>query len=231
MLMTKLLLFGMLLVITSQAMATAVSPYTYDVSGQLSIVGNDGCTPSPCRETLDFSFGFAWVLPNEDGIYTADFLPGTAQIVGFGPLGENWTIVEGPFNSPYYIPLFDQSGNEIDLDMPNATLTTTPWIAPSFYAAELYGCQTANCVTDFVPSYLLGDPPSVSSSVTDIFLGGVVSYTTMPSGAVIAQSPVITPMVQPVPLVAVPEASTWLYLIVAVIGVFIARYLVMRSLK
>jgi hypothetical protein len=57
--------------------------------------------------------------------------------------------------------------------MPNATFTETPWIGPTFYAAELYSCQTAICVDAFVPpQYNTGPGPYYG-----IFLGGTVQYT------------------------------------------------------
>jgi hypothetical protein len=154
--------------------ATSFNPYTYNVEGQLSIFGNDVCTPSPCTETLDFSFHFQWVESGAGGIFQIYIPPGTATITASGPLGDQWRTVQGLFYSPYYFPMADQYGNEIDLDMPNLTFSETPWIGPTFFGAELYACQTAACVDAFVdPIYSDRQPPYYG-----IYLGGTVQYTT-----------------------------------------------------
>jgi hypothetical protein len=53
-------LMGMVGLTAVPAGAVSLNPYTYNVDGQLSIFGNDVCTPSPCTETLTFSFRFEW---------------------------------------------------------------------------------------------------------------------------------------------------------------------------
>jgi hypothetical protein len=178
------------------AQATSIGPYTYDIDGQLSIVGNDVCSPSPCTETVHFAFRFQWVETGVTGLFQVNVLPGFTEILATGPLGDSWRTVEGLFYSEYYFPMLDTSGNEIDLDMPNLTFTETPWIGPTFYAAELYACRTQICVTDFVrPDSGLGDSPPL----TAIFLGGPLQYTAT--------------------AVPVPELSTLFFLLAALLGV------------
>jgi hypothetical protein len=78
-----------------------------------------------------------------------------------GPLNGPFQIHEGPFSS--YFQVLDSSGDEIDVYGANSVLTETPWIGPTFLGAELYSCQTATCVIDFVspdvnPAHLTTPP-------------------------------------------------------------------------
>jgi hypothetical protein len=68
----SLALMGMVGLPALPAGTVSLNPYTYTVEGQLSMLGNDVCTPSPCMETLNFSFLFQWVhnsIPGLDQFY------------------------------------------------------------------------------------------------------------------------------------------------------------------
>jgi hypothetical protein len=175
---------------------SVIGPYTYDVAGTASIVGNPVCAGTPCVETVNFAFRFQWVETGETGLFQVNIIPGFTTITGSGPMGESaWRTVEGLFYSPYYFPMGNSSG-ELDLDMPNATFTETPWIGPTFIGSELYSCFTQACADAFVGSSQnpdgTGTPPFYG-----IFLGGTVQST-----ATALSDPVGQPIPEP--------ASLWL---------------------
>jgi hypothetical protein len=81
-------LMGMVGLTAVPAGAVSLNPYTYNVDGQLSIFGNDVCTPSPCTETLTFSFRFEWVSIGTPTIpiYLGVVVPGSSSVTSSGPL-------------------------------------------------------------------------------------------------------------------------------------------------
>jgi hypothetical protein len=81
-------------------------------------------------------------------LYLGVVVPGSSSVTSSGPLSP-FGMYEGNLgNFPFYLP-FGNTGDEIDLGV--NLYTVTPWVAPSFGGASLYGCRTTSCITDFVP--------------------------------------------------------------------------------
>jgi hypothetical protein len=141
---------GMVGLTAVPAGAVSLNTYTYNVDGQLSIFENDVCTPSPCTETLTFSFRFAWIGdPTPPLFYLGEIVLGSATVTSFGPLSP-FEMFEGPLtNFVFYLP-FGNTGDEIDV-VTSPIVTDTPWIAPIFSSPNLYACGTPSCFTDFSP--------------------------------------------------------------------------------
>ena len=143
----KLLLF--LLIFAVPAMADSI----YDVTGALTIVGNDVCGGVPCVETLAFSFQVTYYPVFEYGSqYYAATLADT-RITSFGPL--TFTYLAWPFaGSGTYMAFGNAAGDEIDIFPTFAAITGGPF---GLYAgAQLYSCGTdfapdSVCVRDFSP--------------------------------------------------------------------------------
>jgi len=151
-----------LLICAVPAMADSV----YDVSGVVTIVGNNACGGPPCVETLAFSFQVDYQPLFGGQVYIAHVLPGST-INSFGPLG--------PFNSLFspedYFAFFNSAGDEIDINGPfrDGELPTVP--VPNLIDADLYGCRTNTCLVDF------GFPGFTQLPALGIFRGGSLQYT------------------------------------------------------
>jgi hypothetical protein len=127
----------------------------YQVTGALTIVGNDVCNGVPCVETLAFSFDVTWV-PIPGGGYNPVILP-NPKVTSFGPLG-SFSLPTGSIYENDYIPITDgQRGpdnylsDEIDIYPLNAPVASSPQPLQLAGSAALYACGTAVCSADFVP--------------------------------------------------------------------------------
>jgi hypothetical protein len=126
----------------------------YQVTGALTIVGNDVCNGVPCVETLAFSFDVAWVPVPDEG-YNPVILP-NPKVTSFGPLG-SFFLPTGSIGvgTGDYIPITDgQRGpdnfyDEIDIYALNAPIASSPQPL-QLEGATLYSCGTAICSADFV---------------------------------------------------------------------------------
>ena len=157
MVLFALAVFGMVCIADKPVLADSiVSPYA--VTGTMTFTGNKVCGISPCTETINFAFDLGFTLNN--GLYDATVIPGSMSVSSFGALGSSFgssggiagisTSCGGEDNN--YMGFLDSSGDEIDLHE-CGNLESTP-VVPSFTAPQLYGCQTATCENDFVPSSL-----------------------------------------------------------------------------
>jgi len=54
-----LAVFGMVCIADEPSEADSLNPL-FDVSGTMAITGNNVCTPSPCTETINFSFQYGY---------------------------------------------------------------------------------------------------------------------------------------------------------------------------
>lgn len=173
-----LAVLGMLCLANTPLQADPINSL-YDVTGTMTITGNNVCTPSPCRETIDFSFLYGYNYNSAFGVYDAYVVPSSISVSSFGALGSSFGY-SGQIGNPQpgcdthavigepadanYMP-FLAGGTEIDLDA-CGNLQTTP-VAPSFFVSELYSCGNATCESDFVPPSRMGVNPG-------IFLPGTV---------------------------------------------------------
>jgi hypothetical protein len=146
----------------------------YDVSGTMTINGNNVCTPSPCSETVQFSFEYGYTYDSSGNLYDGYALPGTINVNSFGALGSSFATNGLILNPGSVGPTcgatrdnnymeFKNSTDEIDLYF--CALSELSPIAPSFAGTDLYGCGSVTCGTDFVP---WGTPFS------GLFLGGTL---------------------------------------------------------
>ena len=100
----SLALMGMVGLTSVPAEAVSLNPYTYNVDGQLSIFGNDVCTPSPCTETLTFSFRFEWAPFAPPFTYLGDVVPGSSSVTSSGPLSP-FVLGEGQLSAKVFCNL------------------------------------------------------------------------------------------------------------------------------
>jgi len=179
-----MLVASMLCLLAVPAMADGV----FDVTGSLTISGNDVCGGAACVETLDFSFEVTWVQ-FAPGQFNPEILPGTTASSS-GPLGSFAPAGPGSIANNF-IQFFNTQGDEIDISVLNAPVASAPQalqLANGFGGGYIYGCQTAVCVADFAPPGFV--PPAFG-----LFTLGTVQYTET----------------------AVPEASTILYLLIGLV--------------
>jgi hypothetical protein len=137
-------------------------PPAYNVSGALLLVGNNVCAGLPCTETIAFSFDLGYQLKPDLNLYE----PYVVHLVDTwsGALGSFTQSTPGlhflsdPIIPPgsgggcfgadsNFIGLFNPSGDEIDIHLCQGFVSSP--VAPSINNADLYGCRTAVCVTDF----------------------------------------------------------------------------------
>ena len=69
--------------------ADPINPF-YDVTGTMTITGNNVCTPSPCRKTIDFSFLYGYNYNSAFGVYDAYVVPSSISVSSFGALGSSF---------------------------------------------------------------------------------------------------------------------------------------------
>lgn len=157
-----LLVLGVLFVCAVPAMADSI----FNVTGTLTIAGNNVCGGGPCVETLGFSFDVTWdeFAP---GQFNPVILPGT-EVTSSGPLG-SFALAAGSVGNTF-IQFFDNggpiSGDEIDIDALNAPIAGAPEPL-QLVDGYLFGCQTATCITDFVPPDF-PHPPGQAFGIFDI---------------------------------------------------------------
>ena len=151
----------------------------YDVNGTMILTGNNVCTPSPCTETIQFSFQFGYQFTTLGGnFYSGYAIPGTISVTSSGNLGASFLtngVVFSPTVGPNpgcsggdanFMEFLDAVGDEIDLHE-CGNLEQSP-IAPSFsLTSTLYGCATTTCINDFVPPSLHRQAPA-----TGLFING-----------------------------------------------------------
>ncbi len=127
----KLLL--VLLIFAVPAMADSI----WDVSGVITLVGNNACGGPPCVETLAFSFDVDY---QPSVTFPGTFLPEMldAKVTSFGPLAPfqlNGLVYQG------YVPFGNAPGDEIDLLYGNGSLDQTEVPGPpQLIRAEVYSC-------------------------------------------------------------------------------------------
>jgi hypothetical protein len=141
---------------------------TFDVSGELSIGGNQVCVGGyTCIETILYSFTMEFVLnPNAEDEYEEYVDPTSISVTSFGALGSSFTTGGGLLLTPAtgcdgdtnYLEFLDSAGDEIDLHE-CGNLLSTP-VPPTLSWVDLYGCATTTCLTDFAPPpYTTFSPP------------------------------------------------------------------------
>jgi hypothetical protein len=186
-----------LLVVLFICAAPVMADNIFDVTGALTIVGNNTCSGTLCVETLSFSFQFAYQLVPQfstagHDYYVGTVLPGGA-VTSFGPLAQFFMTTGYCCNSSAdYIPFFNLANDEIDIfpyvsSMSQLTQSGVSPAPPVFVnGAELYGCGVprvttvdATCIQDFSTGVVFGGVDSRSSAlftVTAAPEGSVISY-------------------------------------------------------
>jgi hypothetical protein len=164
---------GLLLLFAIPAHADLVVA-EYAVNGQLTITGNNVCTPSPCTETLQFFFNVDYTLlaPASNGYPPTYFGSVVAPVFtsSSGPLG---FFGGGPFsNWTNYYPFSNNLGDEIDLSVDLGSMIPQTFGVPGppvFLGSDLFACVTPVCVNDFSP---YPGAPTVG-----LYLEGTLQYT------------------------------------------------------
>jgi hypothetical protein len=154
----------------------ATADSVYDVSGALTIVGNNACGGPPCVETLAFSFqvDYQTVLSGFSVNYFGHVLPG-ATIASFGPTAP---FTQVSFGSGNFIAFFNYfGGDEIDIYALNPTTSLPPTFGYAGSLASLYTCGTDPvCVTDFGSGFGGIAAGPLTYTVTAIPEGSILSY-------------------------------------------------------
>jgi hypothetical protein len=155
---SRLILFLALVPLFLLSGTSARADDIYGVTGQLAIAGNNVCLPSPCAETIKFSFAIDEKFDSGLGAYLVSTVPGTINLVASGPLG---LFTSGGGFSPVgemgntnidYMALNDSGGDEIDI-WALTNLQPAPF-TPAIAGSELYICRNATSVADFAPPRL-----------------------------------------------------------------------------
>jgi hypothetical protein len=147
-----LAVLGMVCIANKPVQADSIP--VYDVTGTLTIAGNNVCGLSPCKETIKFSFEYTYTYFSSLNAYLGGIV-GTPSVSSYGALGSSFSAMTGP-HSPYpfcqpntnYMPMYNSGSDEIDL-YACGNDQSTPAV-PSF-RGDLWHCQTATCLTDFAP--------------------------------------------------------------------------------
>jgi hypothetical protein len=147
---------ALFLITTVVLLGPAVSrSETIIVTGQTVAVGNSGCTPSPCTETIDFSFELspyqAPFYENPGGI-VPNFL--LASFTSTGPSGYGGGYLgllqqEGP-NYDYGYFYLGGTSDEVDFGFTIAAVAGGYEFTTGY--AHFYSCETAVCEADFTPN-------------------------------------------------------------------------------
>jgi hypothetical protein len=135
----------------------------YQVTGDLTITGPtvgslaNACTPSPCVETLQFSFELGYQLFSFFGgiAYAPYIVPGTLNVTSVGPLDQFAGFSGFLGNEGYNFTSFVNGGaDNIDLieiggtglgGFPDSSLPGPP----VFPYSLLYQCRSRACIQDF----------------------------------------------------------------------------------
>lgn len=154
-----------------------VLPPGWDVSGTLSIVGNNACSGLPCTETVAFSFDLGYEFFPDVNTYEAYI----ANVVNnwSGALGSFSTTNTGPERvnaSQNIFGFFEPAGDEIDINIVQGFVSTPP-VTPTLLGATLYTCGTTTCLTDFAPPTFQGRTPPQFG----ILVGGPAEFTVTPT--------------------------------------------------
>jgi hypothetical protein len=150
--MFVLAVFGMVCIANKPVQADSIP--VYDVTGTLTVAGNNVCGLSPCKETIKFSFEYTYTYVSLLNAYLGGIV-GTPSVSSYGVLGSSFSTVTSP-HSPYpfcqpntnYMPMYNSGADEIDL-YACGNDQSAPAV-PSF-RGDLWHCQTATCLTDFAP--------------------------------------------------------------------------------
>jgi hypothetical protein len=171
-----LVIVGMLLAFCCTSRADDIYAQ-YQVSGLLTIVGNNACQPLPaCAETLDFSFSAYEEFETSMSVYELFIVPGSGVTESLGPLGTFSGPTGGHLGTPEpgdscvdcnFAGFVDTGGDEIDIHFSQG-IGDSPF-TPSIVSALLYGCGTQTCITDLSP---FGPGTTIG-----IFLDGEVTAT------------------------------------------------------
>src|SRR5215467_3176503 len=152
---TALAIAWMVIVFNPHLHAQIQASPVWDVNGQIVLIGNNVCYPSPCTETVNFSFDYTYQYVG--GTYFGQVV-GTPSFTSIGPLGSNFYTITNPIEpeadcgfDTNYMEMLDRAGDEIDIST-CGNAQSTP-VTPTFPVAQLYRCDTAICITDFAPSY------------------------------------------------------------------------------
>ena len=174
-----------LLLVLFICVVPAAADTVYRVTGSATITGNPVCNGLPCTETVNFSFLVNYLLlPNIPNSYEEN-LVSIISLTSSGPLAPFDRI--GASNGDYF-GFFNSSNDEIDVNGPFGDRQFAPAPFPNLIDADLYGCQTNTCLTDF------GLPGFTQIPAPGIFREGTLQYTAS----------------------AVPEEGTWSYLLVGI---------------
>ena len=138
----------------------------YDVTGALTIVGNNACGGPPCVETLAFSFQVDYQSIGL-GFYLGHVLPGST-INSFGPLDPFNRLLSPPED---FFAFFNSAGDEIDIFGLGGDGEPAPAPVPHLTESLLYGCMTNTCLVDFAFPEFTGLP------ALGIFREGTLKYT------------------------------------------------------
>jgi len=159
--LTLTLLLASPLLAPPMASADTLGDQTWAVSGTISLVGYDVCSPSPCAETINFSFDLYYLSAYTPGIFGYEAHESNLMAIGSGSLGAftysfpgggtagdasgNYPVCSGGDSN--YIGFFDPGHDEIDVHLCDS-FADQP-VAPSLTWADLYNCATATCQDEF----------------------------------------------------------------------------------
>jgi hypothetical protein len=107
----------------------------------------NACSPSPCAQSVSFSFD--WGYTETSGFFLGNVIPGSATGVTTGSLG-TFGLTSPGFASGF-LGFFSSNpslGTSFDTFVGNGLLESAP-ISPTFFGAQMFGCLTPTCETDF----------------------------------------------------------------------------------
>jgi hypothetical protein len=128
------------LICFSASKLRADSTPLYNVSGTMTINGNNVCTPSPCNETIQFSFQYGYTYDSAQNLYDGYAVPGTMSVTSFGNLGSAFATTGYIFGSGNVGPTclggdsnymeFSNPANTDEIDLHFCAVQETSPIAP-----------------------------------------------------------------------------------------------------
>jgi hypothetical protein len=151
---------------------------SYQIAGELTVVGNAVCSGLPCAETVSFSFDFGYFFFPQTNITPAFYRAYYSDLLAnwSGALGSYTETLSGPYAFPAgsgnFLAFADAPGDEIDINL-SVSEAASP-VVPSFGGPELDLCATATCVTDF------SSEPTATPPVFPLVAGGTAAFTVTP---------------------------------------------------
>ena len=176
---------------------------SYQVTGELTVVGNAVCSGLPCTETVSFSFDFGYFFFPQTNTTPVFYEAYYSNLLAdwSGALGSYTETFSGPNTFPSgagnFLAFDDAAGDEIDINS-SVSEVASP-VVPSFGGPELDLCATATCVTDF------SSVPTATPPVFPLVAGGTAVFTVTP---IASPEPSILSMLA-VGLFALGLAAAW----------------------